>query len=130
MNTQVSAPLSDCMSIKKKNPGLLAYLPAPAGPRSSSPWKQRKIPSWIGCPENRPESRGYSVCCFFCSPVCQGRTPLYIFAPRTRQEIKVKVMSLPHLYLACQSGSLLFRFLISLPVTFSGKNCHISLVQC
>lgn len=104
---------------QKKNPGLFAYLPSPAGPRSPSPWKQRKIPSWIGCPENRPESSGYSACCFLCSQMCQGRTLLHTFAPRTRQEIKVEDMSLPLLYLTCQSGSLLFRVLISLPVTFS-----------
>lgn len=41
--------------VHQKTPGLFAYLPSPAGPKSSSPWKQRKIPSWIGCPENRPE---------------------------------------------------------------------------
>lgn len=112
----------------KKTPGLFAYLPSPAGPRSPSPWKQRKIPSWIGCPENRPESSGYSACCFLRSQMCQGRTLLHTFAPRTRQEINVEDMSLPLLYLTCQSGSLLFRILISLPVTFSWNNCHISLM--
>lgn len=115
---------------QKKTPGLLAYLSSPAGPRSSSPWKQSNIPSWIGCPENRPESSGNSVCFFLCSQMCQGRTLLHTFAPRTRQEIRVEAMTLPLLYLTCQSGTLLFRFLISLPVIFSWKKLSHFFIQC
>jgi len=71
----------------------------------------------------------------YCIHRYEGKTLLHIFAPRTKQELKVEVVSLPSLYLVCQSGvasSTLLPFWASpshSQSNFQPTNCQISLIH-